>query len=85
MKQAVRYIYWILITIYLISIVIFFFKKDISNYIMNHDPNIIDFRSLTYEEHKNSIKAQELAPKIYIVVYVLFFCNDFNYIYSTLL
>ncbi len=66
MKQAVRYIYWILITIYLISIVIFFFKKDISNYIMNHDPNIIDFRSLTYEEHKNSIKAQELAPKIYM-------------------
>jgi len=66
MKQAVRYIYWVLVMIYFISVVIFFFKMDISNYIMDHDPNIINFRSLTFEEYKNSNKAQELVPKIYI-------------------
>lgn len=65
MKQAVKYIYWILVVIYFLSIVVFFFKIEISNYIMNHDSTIINFRSLTSEEHNISIKAQELAPKIH--------------------
>jgi len=66
MKQAVRYIYWGLVMIYFISVVIFFFKMDISNYIMDYDPIMADIKGLTYEEYKNSIKAQELVPKIYM-------------------
>jgi|GEM_PF-4317650 len=66
MKQAVRYIYWVLVMIYFISVVIFFFKMDISNYIMDYDPIMADIKGLTYEEYKNSIKAQELIPKIYM-------------------
>ena len=59
-----RTIYIFLIALYLMMFAAYFLKYEISYRIMKVRPEIVEERSLTYEEHKNLKKATEIRYRI---------------------